>query len=178
MAPFQALTDEDLADPATLHADARLAEVSNQTIQRPAGKGQPQRGGRSQSRRDDGTALLGRVGRRPTGAHVFLQPLQAARVEAVEPVANRVAAQVRPGGNLLRLQAAQGMDDNLGAPDQGRSKRVRACDPPNLRLLIIRHFQQSKSHGSAPKQIGMNLQQRRRSAIAAYLPDAPLRRCS
>jgi hypothetical protein len=101
--------------------------------------------------------------------------VQAARVEAVQPVANRVAAQIHPGGNLLRLQAAQGMDDDLGTADKGRSQRVRARDPLNFRPLIIRHVPQPKSHGPAPKQIGVILQQRRRSTISTHLPDAPLR---
>jgi hypothetical protein len=39
-------------------------------------------------------------------------------------VANRVAAQIHPAGDLLRLQAAHGMDDNLGAADKGSPKRV------------------------------------------------------
>jgi hypothetical protein len=54
---------------------------------------------------------------------------------------------------------------------------VRARDPSNFRPLIIRHFPQPKSHGPAPKQIGMILQQRRRATISAYLPDEPLRGC-
>jgi hypothetical protein len=42
-------------------------------------------------------------------------------------VANRVAAQIQPAGNLLRLQAAQGMDDDLGtADDPGPSVWERA----------------------------------------------------
>jgi hypothetical protein len=89
-------------------------------------------------------------------------------------VANRVAAQIHPGGNLLRRQAAQGMDDDLGTADKGRSQRVRARDPLNFRPLIIRHVPQPKSHGPAPKQIGVILQQRRRSTISTHLPDAPL----
>jgi hypothetical protein len=39
-------------------------------------------------------------------------------------VANRVAAQIHPAGDLLRLEAAHGMDDNLGAADKGGPKRV------------------------------------------------------
>jgi hypothetical protein len=52
------------------------------------------------------------------------QPVQTACVEAVDPVANRVAAQIHPAGDLLRLQAAHGMDDNLGTMNKGYSKRV------------------------------------------------------
>jgi hypothetical protein len=124
MAPLQALADEDLTDPAAPHRDAVVGQVGDQPIQGPAGKGQAQLGGPGQRRGDDGTALLGRIGRRSAGAHVLFQPVQTARVEAVDPVANRVAAQIHPAGDLLRLQAAHGMDDNLGAADKGGPKRV------------------------------------------------------
>jgi hypothetical protein len=77
-------------------------------------------------------------------------------------------------GDLLRRQATQGKDDNLGTADKGRSKGVRARDPPNFRPLIIRYLPPPKSHGPAPKQIGMILQQRWKATISTYLPDAPL----
>jgi hypothetical protein len=67
------------------------------------------------------------------------------------------------------------MDDNLGAADKGRSKRVSPRDPLNFRPLIIRQFPQPKRHGPAPKQIGMILQQPGSMTISIYLPDAPLR---
>ena len=124
MTPFQTFADEDLADPAAAHGDAVVGQISHQTIQGPAGKGQPQLGGPGQGRGDDGTALLGRIGRWSSGAHVLFQPVQTACVEAVDPGANRVAAQIHPAGDLLRLEAAQGMDDNLGAADKGSPKRV------------------------------------------------------
>ena len=124
VAPLQALTDEDLTDPAAPHRDALIGQIGHQPIQGPAGKGQAQLGGPGQGRGDDGAALFGRIGRGTSGAHVLFQPVQAACVEAVDPVANRVAAQIHPAGDLLRLQAAQGMDDNLGAADKGSPKRV------------------------------------------------------
>jgi hypothetical protein len=89
------------------------------------------------------------------------------------PVYSRSGASGNPGA-VHRLQAAQGMDDDLGTADKGRSKRVRARDPLNFRPLIIRHVPQPKSHGPAPKQIGVILQQRRSSTISTHLPDAPL----
>src|SRR3712207_9499128 len=64
------------------HGDAVVGQISHQTIQGPAGEGQPQLGGRGQRRGDDGTALLGRIGRGSSGAHVLLQPVQPAGVEA------------------------------------------------------------------------------------------------
>lgn len=59
-------------------------------------------------------------------AHVLFQPLQAAGVEAVDPVANCVAAQVHPAGDLLRLQATYGMDDNLSIADKSSPTGVTA----------------------------------------------------
>jgi hypothetical protein len=67
------------------------------------------------------------------------------------------------------------MDDNLGTADKGSSKRVRPRDPLNFHPLIIRQVPQPKSHGPAPKQIGMFLQQHASTTISIYLPDAPLR---
>jgi hypothetical protein len=87
---------------------------------------------------------------------------------------NRVAAQVHPAGDLLRLQAAHGMNDNLGTADKGCPKRVRPRDPLNFRPLIICQVPQPKHHGPAPRQIGMILQQPKTTTILAYLPDAPL----
>jgi hypothetical protein len=124
VAPLQPLAEEDLTDPAAAHANAVVGEIGDQPIQGPAGEGQAQLGGPGQGRGDDSTALLGRIGRRSSGAHVLFQPLQAAGVEAVDPVTNRVAAQIHPAGDLLRLQAAHGMDDNLGAADKGSPKGV------------------------------------------------------
>src|SRR3954454_15937498 len=91
MTPFQTFADEDLADPAAAHGDALVGQVGDQPIQGPAGKGQAQLGGPGQGRGDDSTALLGRIGRRLSGAHVLFQPVQTACVEAVDPEANRVA---------------------------------------------------------------------------------------
>ena len=124
MTPLQALPDEDLTDPAAPHRDAVVGQVGDQPIQGPAGKGQVQLGRLGQGRGDDGTALLGRICRWSSGAHVLFQPVQTACVEAVDPGANRVAAQIHPAGDLLRLEAAHGMNDNLGAADKGSPKRV------------------------------------------------------
>jgi hypothetical protein len=124
VAPLQALAEEDLTDPAAAHGNAVVEEIGDQPIQSPAGEGQTQLGGPGQGRGDDSTALLGGICRWSSGAHVLFQPLQAACIEAVDPVANRVAAQIHPAGDLLRLEAAHGMDDNLGAADKGCPKRV------------------------------------------------------
>jgi hypothetical protein len=124
MTPFQTFADEDLADPAAPHRDAAVGQVGDQPIQGPAGEGQAQLGGPGQRRGDDSAALLGRIRRGSSGAHVLFQPVQTAGVEAVDPVTNRVAAQIHPAGDLLGLEAAQGMDDNLGTADKGCPKRV------------------------------------------------------
>jgi hypothetical protein len=124
VAPLEAFAEEDLADPAAAHADAVAGQVGDQPVQGPRRKGQTQLSWAGQRRGDDGAALLGRIGRRPSAAHVLLQPVQTACVEAVDPGANRVAAQIHPAGDLLRLEAAHGMNDNLGAADKGSPKRV------------------------------------------------------
>ena len=124
---------------------------------------------------DDGAALLGRVGRRPSGAYILLQPIQSARIEAVQPVAHRVAAQIHPGGNLLRLQAVHGMDNDLGTADERGAKRVGTCDPLHVYPLMIIQLPHSKGHGPAPKLMAMSPQQPSDQAISNDLPDAPLR---
>jgi hypothetical protein len=47
------------------------------------------------------------------------------------------------------------MDDDLGTSDNSGSKHVGARDPLHFRPLVITQFSQPKSHGPAPKQIGM-----------------------
>src|SRR3954453_12067466 len=56
MAPLEALTDEDLPDPAAPHRDAVVGQVGAQPIQGPAGKGQAQLGRPGQGRGDDSAA--------------------------------------------------------------------------------------------------------------------------
>lgn len=111
-------------DDGQLSCPVLAGQVGDQPIQGSAGKGQAQFGKPSQGCGDDGTALLGRICGWSSGAHVLFQPVQTAGVEAVDPVANRVAAQIHPAGDLLRPQTVHGMNDNLGAPDKGSPKRV------------------------------------------------------
>src|SRR3954462_4901347 len=174
LAPAQALADEDLADPAAAHGDALFGQIGDQAVQGPRRKRQAQFGWAGQGGGDDGAALLGRVSRRPSGAYILLQPIQSPRVEAVQPVAHRVAAQIHPGGDLLRLQAVHGIDNNLGTADERGSKRVGTCDPLHLRPLMIIQLPHSKGHGPAPKPMAMSPQHRSQPAISNDLPDAPL----
>src|SRR5690348_13410378 len=104
-----------------------------------------------------------------------MQPSQSARVEAVQPVAHRVAAQIHPGGDLLRLHAVHSMHDDLGTADERGSKRVGARDPLYLHPLMIIQLPYAKGHGPAPKPMAMSPQQRVDPAISTDLPDAPLR---
>src|SRR4051794_11026356 len=90
-------------------------------------------------------------------------------------MARRVAAQIHPGGDLLRLQAVHGMNDDLGTPDERCSKRVGTCDPLHLRPLMIIQLPHSKGHGPAPKPMAMSPQQRSEPEISNNLADAPLR---
>src|SRR4051812_47889317 len=174
LAPAQALADEDLADPAAAHGDALFGQIGDQAVQGPRRKRQAQFGWAGQGGGDDGAALLGRVSRRPSGAYILLQPIQSPRVEAVQPVAHRVAAQIHPGGDLLRLQAVHGIDNDLGTADERGSKRVGTCDPLHLHPLMISQLSHSKGHGPAPKPMAMSPQHRSQPAISNDLPDAPL----
>jgi len=88
-------------------------------------------------------------------------------------VAHRVAAQIHPDGDRLRLQVIHGMDDNLGAADEPGAKRVRARDPLHIHPLRISQLPHAKGHSSAPKPIAMPPQQRSDPVITTNLPDAP-----
>ena len=103
-----------------------------------------------------------------------MQPSQSARVEAVQPVAHRVAAQIHSGGNLLRLQAVHRMNDDLGTADERGSKRVGARDPLHLRPLMIIQLPHAKGHCPAPKPMAISPQQLSDPVISTDLPDAPL----
>ena len=175
VAPLQAFADDDRADPAAAHGDAVAGQVGDQPVQGPRREGKAQFGRAGQRRGDDGAALLGRIGRRPSRAHVLLQPVHAAGVEAVQPVPHRVGAQVHPGTDLGRLQAVHGMHDDLGASHQPGSQRVGARDPLHRHPLILAQLPQSKSHRPAPRQIWMTPQQQPDRRISGHLPDAPLR---
>src|SRR4051812_19914433 len=100
--------------------------------------------------------------------------MQSARVEAVQPMAHRVAAQIHPGGDLLRFQAVHGIDNDLGTADERGSKRVGTCDPLHVHPLMIIQLPHSKGHGPAPKPMAMSPQHRSQPAISNDLPDAPL----
>src|ERR1044071_3934984 len=103
-----------------------------------------------------------------------MQPIQSTRIEAVQPVAHRVAAQIHPDGDLLRLQAVHRMDDNLGTADERGSKRVGARHPLHIHPLLIIQLPHPKGHDPAPKPMAMSPQQRVDPVISNTLPDAPL----
>jgi hypothetical protein len=63
LTPLQPFRQQDLADPAALHADTLLAQMRDQTVQRPTGERQVQISRAAQRGGDDGTARFGRVGR-------------------------------------------------------------------------------------------------------------------
>ena len=82
LAPLQAFGEQHLADPAALHANVpaanalrfgELAQVGHEAVQRPGRERQIQIGWPAQGGGDDGTAFLGRVGRRTLRAHVLFQ---------------------------------------------------------------------------------------------------------
>ena len=89
-------------------------------------------------------------------------------------MAHRVATQIHPGRDLLRLQAVQGIDNDLGTADQCGSKRVETCDPLHVYPLMIIQLLHAKGHGPAPKPMAMSPQPPSDPAISNDLPDAPV----
>ena len=150
MPPFQPFLDEDLADPAAAHGDTLLAQVDDQTVQRPAGERQAEIRRPGQGGVDHGAALLGRIGRRPSAAHVLFQPLQPARVEALEPVPHRLPTQVHAGTDLRRLQALKRVQHDLGASHHAGAQGVRPCHLPQCLALFFAHRTHANGHGRAP----------------------------
>jgi hypothetical protein len=130
--PIQSFGQQNLADPAALHADALFAQGSNQAVQRPGGERQAQLGRPAQRGGDDGTALFGCVGRRAPRAHLLLQPGQTLRVEPLEPEPNRGMAHIQMGGDRRRAQPLNRVLYNL--PICAR----RTNPAPNLRERVMR----------------------------------------
>ena len=121
-APLQPFGEQHLAHPAALHADALLAQVGHQTVQRPRRKRQTQIGGPRQRGGDNSAALLGGVGRRTPRAPVLLQPVQAALVEALEPEAHRGAAQAHLGRDPRRTKTINRVLDDPRTADEPRAQ--------------------------------------------------------
>jgi hypothetical protein len=121
LAPAQTFVDQDLVDPAALDRDPLLlVQVGGQSVERPGGEGQIQALGIGQRRGDHPCHLLGRVGRRATGARPILQPGQAARVEPLDPVAHRVGCQAQLGRDRRRHPALARLPDEARPLDLPR----------------------------------------------------------
>ena len=174
LTPLQAFGQEHFTDPTAPHADALLAEVGDQAIQGPRGKGQAQLGRTAQGGLDHRAPLLGRVGRRPSRAHILFQPLQAALLEPLEPEPNRGTAQAHPGGDLRRAQAfLHRVPNDLRPSNKASTERTRARHPCQLVRLVIAQRPHPKGHGRAPKQNRPWPQRVERQKAASNLPDAP-----
>jgi hypothetical protein len=100
--------------------------MRDQTVQRPAGERQLQISRPAQRGGDDGTALLGRVGRRPPRAPRLLQPGQTPGVEPLEPEPNRGFAHIQTGRNLRRAPPLNRVLHNLRPAHQARTQCPRA----------------------------------------------------
>ena len=152
LTPCQPFSQQDLADPAALHADALLAQVRNQTLQRPAGKRQLQISRAAQRGGDDGTALFGRISRRAPRAHLLLQPRQTPCVEPLEPEPNRGFAYIQTSRDLRRAQSINRVLDNLRPAHQARAQRPRARHTHQFLGLFRVQIANSKRHRPASAQ--------------------------
>ena len=177
LAPLEALGQEHLADPAAPHADALLAEIGDQAIQRPRGEGQAQLRRTTQGGLDHRAPLLGRVGGWRARAHVLFQPRQAALVEPLEPKPDRGTAQAHPGGDLGGAQALlHSVPHDLRPSNKAGTERARARHPCQFVGFVIAQRSHSKGHGRAPEQNQAPPQRAEGQKAANNLPDAPLRR--
>jgi hypothetical protein len=153
LTPCQPFGQQDLADPAALHADTLLAEVSNQTVQRPAGERQVQISRSAQRGGDDGTALCGRVGRRAPRAPRLVQPGQPPRVEPLEPEPNRGFAYIQTDRDLRRVQPINRMLDNLRPAHHARAQRPRARHACQFLGLSRVQIANPKRHDRPPRSL-------------------------
>ena len=174
LAPLQPFGEQNLADPAALHANALLAQVGHQAVQRPRRKRQTQLGGPGQRRSNNSTALLGGINRRAPRAHVLLQPREAALVEALEPEAHRRAAQAHPGRNLRCTQAVNRVLDDLRTAHQPGPERARARHSSQLRRFLLAQGAHPDGHRHAPAQTHCRPQRARSGKVTDNLADAPL----
>jgi hypothetical protein len=156
LAPLQPFGEQHLTDPAALHADALLAQVGDQAVQRPGGERQIEISRAAQGSGDDRTALLRRVGRRAPRAHVLLQPAHATRVEALEPEADRGTAQVHAGRDLRRAQAIDGVLHDLGTAHEPRTERARARHVRQLSRLALVQGAHPNGHQHALRKPAAN----------------------
>jgi hypothetical protein len=153
LAPPQALSDQDLVDPAPLDGDAPvLVEVRLQPVERPATEVQPQvlRGG--QCGGDDLGHLLGRVGRRAALAGPVAQAGEALVVEAMEPLIELIAAHAdTPGDGAGPLARGEAFDD-LGPLDQPGLVGARAGESGDGLTLLGRQLTETDlgTHGAPP----------------------------
>ena len=152
LTPCQPFGQQNFADPAALHADALLAEVRHQTVQRPAGERQVQIRRPAQCGGDDGTALFGRVGRWAPRTHLLLQPGQTPRVEPLEPEPNRGFAHIQTGRDLRRAQPLNRVLHNLRPAHQARTQRPRARHARQFLGLSRVQIANSKRHRPASAQ--------------------------
>jgi len=166
LAPLQALGQEHLTDPAAPHANPLLTEIGDQAIQGPRGEGQAQLRRPAQGGLDHHAPLLGRVGWRPSRAHVLFQPLQAALVELLEPEPNRGTAQTHPGGDLRCAQAL------LHRVPHDRARRTRPA--PSVRERAIRATSSASSSPNArTRRIMAMLPSRTKPCLNALRTEKP-----
>jgi hypothetical protein len=112
VSPTQALSDENLTDAATLHANAFDAvQVVYQPIQSPGRVALFSQVGRLTERSlNDLADQLRLIGHWPTRARGFLQSLL---IEAMEPIAHQTFTDVELLGNLWRPLALAHQSDDL-----------------------------------------------------------------
>jgi hypothetical protein len=156
LAPAQALLEQDLVDPAAPHRDALpLAQVCGEPVERPRRKRQIQAARAGQRGADHGRNLLGRVGRRTTGAVAVFKGRKTFGIEAADAAAHRLGIEPKRRGDGGRRLASARSPDDAGALDPSRRCRPRAGQGLHRRGLFGRQLAQANrqaSHGKSPAQ--------------------------
>jgi len=174
--PLQPFVEKDFVDAAALDRDALLlVEVGLQSIECPAAEGQVQAFRVGQRRGDDSGALLGGVGVGPARAVAIIEAGQSLPVEAIDPVVDRLPADVDLRGNGAGALPFCGGQKDLGSLD-----KTFRCGPGVGELLDsapLLERQGAKREGFGGWHGGISTRVHPffvASAASVHLPDEPL----
>jgi hypothetical protein len=150
-APAQALSQQDLVNPAAPHGDAPvLQQISRQAVERPRGERQTEVAWAGQRGPNKAGDLIRRVGRGTAAAAVIFQGCQAFLIEAPDPTADRLGIQPERRGDGGRRLASAGTPDNAGTLDPPGRFRARAGQCFHGRAHFSGQILEANTHGASP----------------------------
>jgi len=150
---MEPLGDEDLIDAAPLDRDVLLlVEVGLQPVEGPRAERQAESLRVGQRRGDDLGDLLGRVGRRASGAGLILQSVRPLGVEPLDPGIYGGPGDAGSPGCRGGAEAVGDSEDDLGPLDESSLGRARAGQGFDGLALLGRQDAEGEfgRHGAPP----------------------------